>query len=64
MIESSLCVLFFPMYFLVLTQKTEANFQILQFQLLKLQILFCFEGGGEGGGGREGGVDFYGDRGC
>ena len=30
MIESSSCVLFFPMYFLVLTQKTEANFQILQ----------------------------------
>ena len=30
MIESSSSVLFFPMYFLVLAQKTEANFQILQ----------------------------------
>ena len=30
MIEPSRCVLSFPMYFLVSTQKTEANFQILQ----------------------------------
>ena len=37
MIESAPCVLFFPMYFLVLTQKTEANFQILQFRLLTSQ---------------------------
>ena len=26
-IEQSTCVLFFPMYFLVSTQKTEANFE-------------------------------------
>ena len=31
MIEGLPCVLFFPMYFLVSTQKIEANFQILQF---------------------------------
>ena len=31
MIEPSSCILFFLMYFLVSTQKTEANFQILQF---------------------------------
>ena len=30
MIEPLSCVLFFPMYFLVLTQKTESNFHILQ----------------------------------
>ena len=30
MIEPSSCILFFPIYFLVSTQKTEANFQILQ----------------------------------
>ena len=46
MIQSSPCVLFFPRYFLVLTQKTEANFQILQFWLLTLQSyyhIFCYE---------------------
>ena len=36
-IEPSPCVLFFPTYFLVSTQKTEANFQILQMNpLLRL----------------------------
>ena len=30
MIEPSSCILFFTMYFLVSTQKTEVNFQILQ----------------------------------
>ena len=30
MIEPSPCVFFFPMHFLVPTQKTEAKFQILQ----------------------------------
>ena len=30
MIEPSSCVLFFPMYFVVSTQKTETNFQILK----------------------------------
>ena len=33
MIEPSPCVMFFPMYFLVSAQKTEANFQILQLNL-------------------------------
>ena len=30
MIEPLPCVLFFPMYFLVLAEKTEGNFQILK----------------------------------
>ena len=46
MIQSSPCVLFFPMYFLALSQKTEANFQILKFRLLASQSyyhIFCYE---------------------
>ena len=49
MIEPSLCVIFFPMYFLISTQKTEENFQILQLKLLlrvcnglKLNLCPCY----------------------
>ena len=45
-IEPSSCVLFFPIYFLVSTQKSEASFQILQlntyfdYRLRKDTIIF------------------------
>ena len=46
MIESSPCVLFFPMYFLVSTQKTEANFEICNFdnwRRIDAIIIFAME---------------------
>ena len=42
MIESSPCLLLFPVYFLMLTQKTESKFQILRFRLLTSQRYYQY----------------------